>query len=129
MLPCDLVMTETNTTDISATSEGTPSSRANEKPLAPETEGKKLGVLSRVKRTMSNLALRLMARDEGDPASRDNGNTDSESSDGAEETAETLNDETLQRIEEIEEECDFYIDLLMGYRNSDIINAFMHCEY
>lgn len=122
-------MTETNTTDISATSEGTPSSRANEKPLAPETEGKKLGVLSRVKRTMSNLALRLMARDEGDPASRDNGNTDSESSDGAEETAETLNDETLQRIEEIEEECDFYIDLLMGYRNSDIINAFMYCEY
>ena len=62
-------MTETNTASTNATS--------NEKSLPPETEGKKLGVLSRIKITMSNLALRLMARDEGDPASRDNGNTDS----------------------------------------------------
>ena len=129
MLPCDLAMTEINTANTSATSETTSPFRANEKPLVPETEGKKLGVLSRIKITMSNLALRLMTRDEGDPASRDNGNTDSESSDIAEETAETLNDETLQRIEEIEEECGFYADLLMGYRNSDIINAFMYCEY
>lgn len=122
-------MTEINTTNTSATSETTSPFCANEKPLVPETEGKKLGVLSRIKITMSNLALRLMTRDEGDPASRDNGNTDSESSDIAEETAETLDDETLQRIEEIEEECGFYADLLMGYRNSDIINAFMYCEY
>lgn len=122
-------MTEINTANTSATSETTSPFRANEKPLVPETEGKKLGVLSRIKITMSNLALRLMTRDEGDPASRDNGNTDSESSDIAEETAETLNDETLQRIEEIEKECGFYADLLMGYRNSDIINAFMYCEY
>ena len=129
MLPCNLVMTETNTADNSATSEGTPPSQVVEKSLLLKTKVEKLGVLSRIKRTMSDLALRLMARDEGDPASRDNGNIDSESSDGAEETAETLNDETLQRIEEIEEECDFYTDLLMGYRNSDIINAFMCCEY
>ena len=129
MLRYDLVMTEINTTNTSATSETTSPFCANEKPLVPETEGKKLGVLSRIKITMSNLALRLMTRDEGDPASRDNGNTDSESSDIAEETAETLDDETLQRIEEIEEDCGFYADLLMGYRNSDIINAFMYCEY
>lgn len=129
MLPCDLVMTETNTTDISATSEGTPSSQVDEKSLLLKTKVEKLGVLSRIKRTMSDLALRLMARYEGDPASRDNGGADSENSEGTEETAETLDDETLQRIEEIEKECGFYADLLMGYRNSDIINAFMCCEY
>ena len=109
-----LVMTETNTTNISAAGEGTPPSQVDEKSLLLKTKVEKLGVLSRIKRTMSDLALRLMARDEGDPASRDNSNTDSENSDGAEETAETLDDETLQRIEEIEERCDFYADLLMG---------------
>ncbi|QCT40540.1 hypothetical protein FBF24_01360 [Candidatus Saccharibacteria bacterium oral taxon 488] len=124
-----LAMTETNTTNISTASEGTPSSQVDEKSLLPETEGKKLGVLSRVKRTMSNLALRLMARGEGGQANGDNGGADSENSDGAEKAEETLDDETLQRIEEIEEECDFYTDLLMGYRNSDIINAFIYCEY
>ena len=124
-----LVMTETNTANTSAASEGTPPSQVDEKSLLLKTKVEKLGVLSRIKRTMSDLALRLMARDEGDPASRDNGNTNSESSDGAEETTETLDDETLQRIEEIEEQCGFYTNLLMGYRNSDIINAFTYCEY
>ena len=122
-------MTETNTTDISAANEGTPPSLVDEKSLPPELKVEKLGVLGGIKRTMGNLALRLMARDEGDPASGDNGNTDSENSDGVEKAAEILDDETLQRIEEIEKECGFYTDLLMGYRNSDIINAFMYCEY
>ena len=114
-------MTETNTASTSTTS--------NEKSLLLETTVEELGVLGRIRRAVGGFALRLMARGEGDQANRDNSGTDSENSDGAEKASETLDDETLQRIEEIEEECGFYADLLMGYRNSDIINAFMYCEY
>ena len=121
MLPCDLVMTETNTASTNATS--------NEKSLLLETTVEELGVLGRIRRAVGGFALRLMACGKDGQANRDNSGTDSESSDIAEETAETLDDETPQRIEEIEEECGFYADLLMGYRNGDIINAFMYCEY
>lgn len=122
-------MTEINTANTSATSEGTPPSQVDEKSLVPETKVKELGVLGGIKRTMGDLALRLMVRGKDGQANRDNSGTDGESSGGAEETAETLDDETLQRIEEIEERCGLYTDLLMGYRNSDIVNAFMYCEY
>lgn len=122
-------MTETNTTNISAAGEGTPPSQVVEESLLSETKGEKPGFLGRIRKAVGNLALRLIARGEDGQANRDNSGADSENSDGAEETAETLNDETLQRIEEIEKECGFYADLLMGHRNSDIINAFMCCEY
>jgi hypothetical protein len=114
-------MTETNTANTSTTS--------NEKSLLLETTVEELGVLGRIRRAVGSFALRLMARGEGSQANRDNSGTDSENSDGVEKAEETLDDETLQRIEKIEERCDFYADLLMGYRNSDIINAFMYCEY
>lgn len=122
-----LVMTETNTTNISAAGEGTPPSQVVEKSLLLKTKVEKLGVLSRIKRTMSDLALRLIARGEDGQANRDNSGADSENSDGAEETAETLDDETLQRIEEIEERCDFYVDILL--EDSDIADMLMSGKY
>lgn len=122
-------MTEINTANTSATSEGTPPSQVVEESLLSETKGEKPGFLGRIRKAVGNLALRLIARGEDGQANRDNSGADSENSDGAEETAETLDDETLQRIEEIEERCGLYTDLLVGYRNSDIVNAFMYCEY
>lgn len=124
-----LVMTETNTTNISAAGEGTPPSQVVEKSLLLKTKVEKLGVLSRIKRTMSDLALRLIARGEDGQANRDNSGADSENSDGAEETAETLDDETLQRIEEIEERCDFYADLLMGNEDPYIMYMLTFGKY
>lgn len=114
-------MTETNTANNSTAS--------NEKSLLLETTVEEPGVLGRIRRAVGSFALRLMACGKDGQANRDNSGTDSENSDGVEKAAETLDDETLQRIEEIEEECNFYTNLLMGYRNSDIINAFMYCEY
>lgn len=120
-------MIETNTANTSAASEGTPPSPVDEKFLVLETKVKELGVLGRIKRTMGNLALRLTARGKDDQANRDNSGADSENSDGAEETAETLDDETLQRIEEIEERCDFYVDILL--EDSDIADMLMSGKY
>ena len=120
-------MTETNTTNISAAGEGTPPSQVVEESLSSETKGEKPGFLGRIRKAVGNLALRLIARGEDGQANRDNSGADSENSDGAEETAETLNDETLQRIEEIEERCDFYADLLL--EDSDIADMLMSGKY
>lgn len=122
-------MTETNTTNISAAGEGTPPSQVVEESLLSETKGEKPGFLGRIRKAVGNLALRLIARGEDGQANRDNSGADSENSDGAEETAETLNDETLQRIEEIEEECDFYTDLLMGDGGRDIMRMLTSGKY
>ena len=122
-----LVMTETNTTNISAAGEGTPPSQVVEESLLSETKGEKPGFLGRIRKAVGNLALRLIARGEDGQANRDNSGADSENSDGAEETAETLDDETLQRIEEIEERCDFYVDILL--EDSDIADMLMSGKY
>ena len=122
-----LVMTETNTTNISAAGEGTPPSQVVEESLSSETKGEKPGFLGRIRKAVGNLALRLIARGEDGQANRDNSGADSENSDGAEETAETLDDETLQRIEEIEERCDFYVDILL--EDSDIADILMSGKY
>lgn len=124
-----LVMTETNTTNISAAGEGTLPSQVVEESLLSETKGEKPGFLGRIRKAVGNLALRLIARGEDGQANRDNSGADSENSDGAEETAETLDDETLQRIEEIEEECDFYTDLLMGDGGRDIMRMLTLGKY
>jgi hypothetical protein len=120
-------MTETNTTNISAAGEGTPPSQVVEESLLSETKGEKPGFLGRIRKAVGNLALRLIARGEDGQANRDNSGADSENSDGAEETAETLDDETLQRIEEIEERCDFYVDILL--EDSDIADMLMSGKY
>ena len=122
-----LVMTETNTTNISAAGEGTPPSQVVEESLLSKTKGEKPGFLGRIRKAVGNLALRLIARGEDGQANRDNSGADSENSDGAEETAETLDDETLQRIEEIEERCDFYVDILLG--DSDIADMLKSGKY
>ena len=122
-----LVMTETNTTNISAAGEGTPPSQVVEESLLSETKGEKPGFLGRIRKAVGNLALRLIARGEDGQVNRDNSGADSENSDGAEETAETLDDETLQRIEEIEERCDFYVDILL--EDSDIAGMLMSGKY
>ena len=122
-----LVMTETNTTNISAAGEGTPPSQVVEESLLSETKGEKPGFLGRIRKAVGNLALRLIARGEDGQDNRDNSGADSENSDGAEETAETLDDETLQRIEEIEERCDFYVDILL--EDSDIAGMLMSGKY
>ena len=122
-----LVMTETNTTNISAAGEGTPPSQVVEESLSSETKGEKPGFLGRIRKAVGNLALRLIARGEDGQANRDSGGADSENSDGEEETTETLDDETLQRIEEIEERCDFYADLLL--EDSDIADMLMSGKY
>lgn len=124
-----LVMTETNTTNISAAGEGTPPSQVVEESLSSETKGEKPGFLGRIRKAVGNLALRLIARGEDGQANRDNSGADSENSDGAEETAETLDDETLQRIEEIEERCDFYADLLMGNEDPYIMYMLTFGKY
>ena len=124
-----LVMTETNTTNISAAGEGTPPSQVVEESLLSKTKGEKPGFLGRIRKAVGNLALRLIARGEDGQANRDNSGADSENSDGAEETAETLDNETLQRIEEIEEECDFYTDLLMGDGGRDIMRMLTLGKY
>ena len=120
-------MTETNTTNISAAGEGTPPSQVVEESLSSETKGEKPGFLGGIRKAVGNLALRLIARGEDGQANRDNSGADSENSDGAEETTETLDDETLQRIEEIEERCDFYVDILL--EDSDIADMFMSGKY
>lgn len=122
-----LVMTETNTTNISAAGEGTPPSQVVEESLLSETKGEKPGFLGRIRKAVGNLALRLIACGEDGQDDRDNSGADSENSDGAEETAETLDDETLQRIEEIEERCDFYVDILL--EDSDIADMLMSGKY
>lgn len=120
-------MTETNTINISAAGERTPPSQVVEESLSSETKGEKPGFLGRIRKAVGNLALRLIARGEDGQANRDNSGADSENSDGAEETAETLDDETLQRIEEIEERCDFYVDILL--EDSDIADMLMSGKY